>query len=44
MFSPSGSVPVSENTQGRACLIARMLSLVILNSISIAKSSSGAAS
>ena len=29
-------------TQGRACLIARTLSLVILNSISMANGSSGA--
>ncbi len=31
----------APKTQGRACLIARILSLVILNSISIAKGSSG---
>ena len=33
---------VESKTQGRACLIARMLALVILNSISMANGSSAA--
>ena len=36
-----GAACTSLKTQGRACLIARMFSLVILNSISMANGSPG---
>ena len=42
MGDEGGDVLAVAKTQGRACLMARMLSLVILNSISMAKRSPGA--